>query len=141
MKVKVENLGILRTAEFEVGDLTIIYGKNNTGKTYAVYALYGFLENFIRNSAKHNRVELEEKSEQGALPDIKIFLRLVDGKPKWEQAPDPLEDIDHDSTHLTLLIWNSVSNPDYLVPNPKPDSEIGRNGEPPCNGQEPECFS
>lgn len=43
MKIKVKNLGPLRQAEFEVGDFTIICGKNNTGKTYATYALYGFL--------------------------------------------------------------------------------------------------
>jgi predicted ATPase len=43
MKVKVKNLGVLKQAEFEVGDLTIICGHNNTGKTYATYALYGFL--------------------------------------------------------------------------------------------------
>jgi len=43
MKVTVENLGILKKAEFDVGDLTIICGANNTGKTYATYAFYGFL--------------------------------------------------------------------------------------------------
>lgn len=49
MKIRVENLGLLRYAEFEVGDLTIICGENNTGKTYATYALYGFLEDWKRN--------------------------------------------------------------------------------------------
>lgn len=43
MKVHVENLGVLKRAEFEVGDFTLICGDNNTGKTYAAYALYGFL--------------------------------------------------------------------------------------------------
>lgn len=43
MKIRVENLGLLRKAEFELGDFTIICGRNNTGKTYATYALYGFL--------------------------------------------------------------------------------------------------
>ena len=43
MKIKVENLGPLRQAEFELGDMTIICGGNNTGKTYATYALFGFL--------------------------------------------------------------------------------------------------
>lgn len=43
MKIKLRNLGILREAEFTLGDLNIICGKNNTGKTYATYALYGFL--------------------------------------------------------------------------------------------------
>ena len=28
----------------ELGDLTIIAGRNNTGKTYLVYTLYGFLK-------------------------------------------------------------------------------------------------
>ena len=49
MKVTVKNLGILRQAEFSLGDLTIICGRNNTGKTYATYALYGFLEEWRRN--------------------------------------------------------------------------------------------
>ena len=43
MKVSVENLGVLKNAEFEVGDFTLVCGDNNTGKTYATYALYGFL--------------------------------------------------------------------------------------------------
>ncbi len=43
MKIKMINLGPLRQAEFEMGDMTIICGRNNTGKTYATYALYGFL--------------------------------------------------------------------------------------------------
>lgn len=38
-----ENLGIIRQAELTLGDLTIVCGKNNTGKTYATYAIYGFL--------------------------------------------------------------------------------------------------
>ena len=44
MKVKMTDLGILKQAEFDVGNLTIICGANNTGKTYATYALYGFLQ-------------------------------------------------------------------------------------------------
>ena len=43
MKVKIKNLGILKQAEFSLGDLTIICGGNNTGKTYATYSLFGFL--------------------------------------------------------------------------------------------------
>lgn len=43
MKIMLKNLGAIKQAEFELGDLTIICGKNNTGKTYVTYALYGFL--------------------------------------------------------------------------------------------------
>ena len=44
MKISVKNLGVLKQAEFELGELTLICGGNNTGKTYATYALFGFLQ-------------------------------------------------------------------------------------------------
>ena len=43
MKITLNSLGALKYAEFTLGDMTIICGGNNTGKTYAAYALYGFL--------------------------------------------------------------------------------------------------
>ena len=43
MKIQIKNLGPLKQAEFSLGDFTIICGANNTGKTYATYALFGFL--------------------------------------------------------------------------------------------------
>ena len=48
MKIMVENLGVLKKAEFELGELTLICGGNNTGKTYATYALFGFLSRWER---------------------------------------------------------------------------------------------
>ena len=44
MRIKIKNLGILGSADLELGDLTVVCGKNNTGKTYAAYAIYGFLD-------------------------------------------------------------------------------------------------
>ena len=38
------NIGPIENAELQLGDLTIIAGRNNTGKTYLVYNLYGFLK-------------------------------------------------------------------------------------------------
>lgn len=46
MKIKIKNLGALKQAEFTLGDLTIICGSNNSGKTYATYALFGFLSSW-----------------------------------------------------------------------------------------------
>ena len=43
MEISIKNLGPLKQAEFELGELTIICGHNNTGKTYATYAVFGFL--------------------------------------------------------------------------------------------------
>ena len=46
MKVIIENIGVFKYAQYDLADLTIICGKNNTGKTYATYCLYGFLDYF-----------------------------------------------------------------------------------------------
>ena len=43
MKFQFEKLGTINKAELELGDLTIICGNNNTGKTYVSYAIYGLL--------------------------------------------------------------------------------------------------
>ena len=43
MKISITKLGALRQAEFTLGEFTVICGGNNTGKTYATYALFGFL--------------------------------------------------------------------------------------------------
>ena len=39
-----KNIGPIKKAKMKLGDLTIIAGRNNTGKTYLAYTLYGFLK-------------------------------------------------------------------------------------------------
>jgi len=43
LNFKLKNIGPIGEADIELGDLTIICGENNTGKTYAAYAVFGFL--------------------------------------------------------------------------------------------------
>jgi hypothetical protein len=74
MKVKIKNLGILKQAEFSLGDLTIICGGNNTGKTYATYALFGFLYTW-RRLLMLPKFGLKEKIDQ-LLSDGVISLDL-----------------------------------------------------------------
>ena len=60
MKITIENLGVLKKAEFELGDLTLICGHNNTGKTYATYTLFGFLLNgqrFMRTDVSDQEIK------------------------------------------------------------------------------------
>ncbi len=80
MEISVKNLGVLKQASFTLNDLTIICGKNNTGKTYATYALYGFLSFWhrgftygISNSTVHRllrkgKIELDMQSHIDVLP-------------------------------------------------------------------------
>lgn len=44
MKCHFKNIGMIKEASVELGDLTILAGPNNTGKTYIAYTLYGFFK-------------------------------------------------------------------------------------------------
>ena len=46
MRFQFQNLGLLDEAEVALADLTLICGENNTGKTYATYAIYGFMRSW-----------------------------------------------------------------------------------------------
>lgn len=48
LRFQCRRLGPMEEAELDLGNLTIIAGRNNTGKTYIVYAIYGFLKHFQR---------------------------------------------------------------------------------------------
>lgn len=41
------NIEPVEDAELRLGDLTVIAGRNNTGKTYIAYSLYGFLKSWM----------------------------------------------------------------------------------------------
>lgn len=45
-KFTFRNLGPVKKGSLELGDLTIIAGPNNAGKTYVAYSLYGLLSSF-----------------------------------------------------------------------------------------------
>ena len=66
LTVRLKNIGIIKQAEFSLGDLTIICGENNTGKTYATYALYGFLQSwhqFVRLPISNTQIQQALKEQ------------------------------------------------------------------------------
>ncbi|EAZ94125.1 AAA family ATPase [Crocosphaera chwakensis] len=65
MKFEISNLGYIKQAEIELGDLTIICGKNNTGKTYVNYAIYGFFNNWQSNLDFEIEDDINQLLEQG----------------------------------------------------------------------------
>lgn len=83
MKISVKNLGVLEQAEFELGELTLICGGNNTGKTYATYALFGFLQ-YAKDLLK---VEIPNQTVEVLLRD---GVTRVDLEPYATKADEPL---------------------------------------------------
>ena len=74
MKITIKNLGALKQASFSLGELTIICGGNNTGKTYATYALFGFLT-FWRNAFS---IKVHDSDVQQLLNDGVTELDIQD---------------------------------------------------------------
>ncbi len=64
-----KNIGPVKNAELELGELTIIAGRNNTGKTYLVYTLYSFLHTLLSG---HNADYILHTARQSSanFPDI-----------------------------------------------------------------------
>ncbi|MXZ22198.1 MAG: AAA family ATPase [Caldilineaceae bacterium SB0665_bin_25] len=91
MKFTFENLGPIRKAELELGDLTIISGRNNTGKTHIAYALYGFLNGFDRQLSGSWGNSFVENcfARIGAGPVEEATRRLRDdGQVRWDMSAE-----------------------------------------------------
>ncbi len=73
LTVRLKNIGILKQAEFSLGDLTLICGENNTGKTYATYALYGFLKSW----RKLINIPIDRRQPRSLLTDGALKIDLA----------------------------------------------------------------
>lgn len=82
MKIILKNVGVFKYVEYELGDLTIICGENNSGKTYATYCLYGFYD-FWNNGylIKRTDSEITKLMETGSLKislkDLKVDVNEI----------------------------------------------------------------
>ncbi len=75
MRFKFDKLGFVDQGELELGDLTVLCGPNNVGKTYVTYAIYGLLKHFKQwvDFALPNELLLFLK-EQGTITiDLRIY--------------------------------------------------------------------
>ena len=90
MKFIFKNLGPIHEAELELGDMTIIAGRNNTGKTYVAYTLYGFLDRYsdfpqLSESFDEFVQESPFYDDSVQVPDIDKLAKIVmeEGQVKW----------------------------------------------------------
>ena len=97
LRFRFRNIGPVKDAELELGDLTILAGRNNTGKTYLAYTLYGFLKKWrkwlwaqeVIMRAAGSSVE-EVSSGQGPEPLRMLSHAIADGAGRWEVSPEEL---------------------------------------------------
>lgn len=96
MKISIKNLGAIKQAEFELGDLTIICGENNTGKTYATHATYAFFD-FLKSNARFtlDKSTIQKLLNEGVVTiDLNIYIKNFN------------KSIQSDSTRFSKILSN-----------------------------------
>lgn len=88
MQLHIENFGPIKDGTIEIGNLTLIGGKNNAGKTYITYLMWGVL-NFIETEIQNNAYYDESYWDTylGGLTDISLkqldLAKLFDANPTF----------------------------------------------------------
>ena len=101
LKFRLTNIGAVKQAEVELGDFTIIVGRNNTGKTHMAYAIYGFLRGFreIMLSEPFAQSLDEHFQRIASLTTSQIVDLLRDkGRVEWE-----INEVDLEKERKSLL--------------------------------------
>jgi predicted ATPase len=81
MKFRFQKLGLLDDITVELADLTLICGENNTGKTYATYAIYGYLRSWrqlLRGILKDEIKAALKPEGQYQLDLVELFSGKID---------------------------------------------------------------
>lgn len=96
VEFRFRNIGPIKEAAIELGDLTIIAGRNNTGKTYLVYTLYGFLK--LWNSQPHadEAMWLMRTGSAGSPTIGEVFSELLEkGRATFPLDKDGINSLRH----------------------------------------------
>lgn len=80
--VRFERIGPVDEAQLTLGDLTIIAGRNNTGKTYLAYTLYGLLKHWGSPLSDSDSVlrrfeQSHSRRPEELLPELKTLAESV----------------------------------------------------------------
>ena len=134
LTVRLKNIGIIKYAEYSMGDLTIICGENNTGKTYIAYSLYGFLQTWWKlMEIPINDSIIEDLLTDGAIKiDLKPFVKKAyqDLSQTCQRFTDNLDTI-FAAPEGTFKDSEFYIEPNMIqIPNQGFRAEIGINKEP-----------
>ena len=111
MRLSLENIGIIETADVEINGLTLIAGTNDSGKSTIgkiAYALTKAFEDFEKNYEKEKAIEMNYYFR-----DFYIFLRENIELRKNPELLQFMDDFHHysriDNKKLFLIIENSIN--------------------------------
>ncbi|HEA3273690.1 TPA: ATP-binding protein [Pasteurella multocida] len=103
MKLQFSNIAKINTADIELGKLTILCGKNNTGKTHLTYSIYGLLKHLSELEFSLNTLR---KYFNEAIDSYSTEIPLSEIKHSVES-----EIIRYSEKLKTVLAVNELNNP------------------------------
>jgi len=82
MKIKIKNLGPIEEAKLDIKPLTIISGKNSTGKSFIAKSLYCVFNTLNKNYTdlqikKHLKISFEKIFQQKNLNGLIRFISRI----------------------------------------------------------------
>ena len=104
------NIGPVKDASLQLGRLTVIAGRNNTGKTYIAYSLYGFLKTWQGPSEVASDFLLARPALFPNIGGIAEKLRMSG----WATVPLPASSILEQQRLLAEEVGNAFS--DNILP-------------------------
>lgn len=112
IKITIGGMGnIKKPLPIELNNITVICGKNNTGKTYITYSIYGFLKYF--NERNYTLEKLREKFNQ-VLKNKKVIIKNDEILSSVSQAINSYKN----SLGKVLSLRNDfIQNPVFLIDN------------------------
>ena len=78
MKIRMQNIGPLKDATIEMGKLTVLTGTNNTGKTYAMYMMWGAVEKSFAFDLEYKELKFISKYADRFLKKKSIEINVFD---------------------------------------------------------------
>lgn len=121
MKFHFENLGSIKKADVELGNLTVVCGKNNTGKTYLTYAVWHIIRTYEDNLSfnidkEATRIANELRENKYSTLEISVLKKSFE-KSREKLSKEILDLIELNSVFNTgeETFINTISN--FILPN------------------------
>jgi predicted ATPase len=134
VKIELRNIGPVRRAEFDLAPLTMLVGKNNTGKSMAMMAMYAAL-----GDAHQSALLLYQRVDAGRIakqyedePASQAIIDLVSraSKPTFDELPNDLVEHLGDAARRVLMLYGAVLADELQRATGIPLSRLRRSGAP-----------
>ncbi|WP_172379513.1 AAA family ATPase [Vibrio sp. Vb339] len=135
MKFSFSNIGFIDAGEVELGDFTVICGRNNTGKTYISHSIYGLLKKCSVTRVKvAGQEDIDKLFSDGechiAIPNVEEILSKVSKEFSQKSLKDVFnsEENTFDKSSVSLSL-GEICNQKFFIHESEIRVKLGEEGD------------